>query len=153
MAKSSNPRLNSKIEFEWNDSYSVLIKNLGFGKELNLEAAKIFYKWYRPYIPYKSGNLTKMVHFNSTKDHGTITHYAYGIRNGVSGYRYSKYQYTLDEGNAEGSDDIVHRTRTTHRFATSHWDKWAWSVHKKDITEAIREARLKYRKPTRSKSK
>lgn len=151
MAK--QPRINSKIEFEWNASYSILIKNLGFGKPLNLEAAKIFYKWYRPYIPYKSGKLTNMVHFASTNDHGTITHYAYGMKNGVSGYRYSKYQYALDAGNAEGVDERVHRTRTVHRLATSHWDKWAWSVHKKEITDEIKEARKRFRKPTRSKSK
>lgn len=155
MAK-GQPRLNSKITFEWNAPYSTLINNLGFGKELNLEAAKIFYKWYRPYIPYKSGKLTRMVHFNSTKDHGTITHYAYGMKNGVPGFKYADYQYNLDKGNAEGVDVKVKRTRPpkgAHRLATSHWDKWAWSVRKAEITAEIREARIKYRKPTRSKAK
>ena len=152
----AKPRLNAKLDFErfeWNASYSVLIKNLGFGKELNLEAAKIYYKWYRKYIPYKSGKLTRMVHFASTKDHGTITHYAYGERNGVTGYRYSKYQYYLSEGSADGWDPDVQRTRTVHPLATSHWDKWAWSVHKKEITNEIKEARKKYRVPTKEKSK
>lgn len=155
MAKSKNPRLNAAITFEafeWNAPYSVLINNLGFGKELNLEAAKIFYRWYRPYIPYKSGKLTKMVHFRSTRDHGTITHYAYDTRYGGVGYKYAPHQYTLHPG-PDYDDMSIRRTRTVHRLATSHWDHWAWVNHKKEITADIREARLKYRKPTRSKRK
>ena len=140
----------SQIDFEWNASYSILIKNLGFGKQLNLEAAKIFYRWYRPYIPYRSGKLTSMVHFNSTEKHGTITHYAYGTRNGLTGYRYSKYQWDLSEGSADGWDPDVNRTRTVHPLATSHWDKWCWSVHGKEITNEIAQARKRFRKPTRS---
>lgn len=153
MAKSVNPRINSKITFEWNAPYSVILNNLGFGKPLNLETAKIFYKWYRPYVPWKTGKLTKWVHFNSTKDHGTITHYAYAQKTPTSSkFKYSHYQYTIDEGNPFG-DVLVHRTRTEHRYATSHWAEWAWSLHKKDITADIQEARKKYRKPTKGKSK
>lgn len=152
----AKPRVNAALtfkQFEWNAPYSILINNLGFGKELNLEAAKIFYKWYRPYIPYKSGKLTRMVHFSSNKDHGTITHYAYEMRNGVSGLKYAPYQYNLDRGNADGENGKIKRTRTVHRLATSHWDHWAWVTHKREIKDEIVEARKRFRKPTRSKSK
>lgn len=151
MAK--QPRINAKLDFEWNAPYSVLIKNLGFGKEFNLQAAKIFYKWYRPYIPYKTGRLTTWVHFNSTKDHGTITHYAYSVSKSTGEKRkYSNYQYKLSKGSADGWDPEVNRTRTVHPLATSHWDKWAWSVHRKEITAEIIEERKKHRKLTKGKT-
>ena len=133
------------LRFEWNDSASNIIKNLGFGKGLNHDAAQIFYETYYPYVPYSmqesAGNLANNVRIFANDDHATITHLV----------RYANKQFYADAGNAKGVDVKVHRTRLFHPFATSHWSDWAWKVHKSEITKEIDEARLKYRKPTKQR--
>lgn len=135
------------LEFKWNNSASTTIKNLGFGRGLNKDAAEILYRYSYEYIPFSlqpsMGSLANKVRISANDNHGTITHLV----------SYAKYQYNADAGNPRGEDDIVHRTRAIHPLATSHWSDWAWSMHKKEITQEIDEARLKYRKFSRSKSK
>ena len=64
----------ANVKFEWNGTASTVIKNLGFGKELQLEAAKIFESYMQPYIPYDEGNLSTNIRITATDDHATITH-------------------------------------------------------------------------------
>ena len=137
----------ANLQFHWNDSASNIIHNLGFGRELNKEAAQIFYTHYYDYIPYSlqesMGSLANNVRITATNDHATITHLV----------RYANKQFYADAGSSNGKDVGVHRTRVVHPLATSRWSEWAWSMHKKEITADIDEARLKYRKPTRSRKK
>lgn len=136
----------SNVKFEWNNSASVIVRNKGFGKGLNKDSAQILYETYYPYIPYSlqstGGNLANNVRITANDDHGTITHLV----------RYANRQFNADAGNADGVDVLVHRTRMIHELATSHWSDWAWSVHKKEITARVDEARKKYIKPTRLSS-
>ena len=134
------------ISFEWNDSRSMIIKNLGFGQDLNRDAAKILARISEPYVPYKTGNLNSSMYVRATSNMGQIVYTATDIR----GRAYSGYQYNLDYGNPEGNDKDVMRTRTVHELATSRWCDWAWYNHKAEITHEVDEARLKYRKPTKS---
>ena len=135
----------ANVKFEWNDKASNIVKNLGFGKGLNKDAAEILYRNYYDYIPYSlqetSGNLANNVRIMGYNDHATITHLV----------RYANAQFNADEGNPYGKDVLVHRTRAINELATSHWSEWAWSMHKREITKEVDEARLKYRKPTKQK--
>ena len=135
----------ANLRFEWNDSASNIIKNLGFGKGLNKEAAQILYRYSYPYIPFSlqqsMGSLANRVRISATANQGLITHLV----------RYANKQYNADKGNPYGEDVLVKRTRVVHPLATSHWADWAWSMHKKEITAEVDIARLKYRKPTTSK--
>ena len=117
----------SNVKFEWNGTASTVIKNLGFGKELQLEAAKIFESYMQPYIPYDEGNLSTNIRITATNDHATITHLV----------KYANKQY-------HGPSDW-NRKRIVHPLATSYWDKVTWNNHKREITRDIDEARMKYR--------
>ena len=135
------------IRFEWNASQSVIIENLGFGKNLNKDAASILAQYSEPYVPYRTGRLNSSVYISANDNKGQITYRAKDNR----GISYAGYQYYLDYGNPEGNDEDVMRTRTVHELATSRWCDWAWYNHQREITNDIDEARLKYRKPTKSK--
>lgn len=111
-----------EIDFEWNERASTIIKNLGFGKELNKEAAQILYEHYYKYVPYKDGNLSNNVRVSATDDHGTITHLV----------KYANKQYY---GNS------FERERRFHPLATSFWDQYCWMNEGYEITEEIDEAR------------
>lgn len=132
----------ANVQFEWNNTHSVIIRNKGFGKGLNQDAAEIIYQTYYPFIPYSeqksSGSLANRVRITSYESHANITHMV----------PYANRQFNADAGNANGTDVMVHRTRTIHPLATSHWSDWAWSVYKKDITRQVDEARLQYTQPT-----
>ena len=133
--------------FKWNDSASVIVRNKGFGKELNYDSAEILYAAYLQYVPWSlletSGNLANNVRIRAYDDHATITHQV----------KYANAQFYADEGNPNGVDVKVKRTRAINELATSHWSDWAWSVHKREIVKEVDEARLKYVRPTRSKGK
>ncbi len=137
----------ANLQFHWNDSASNIIHNLGFGRELNKEAAKILYENAYEYIPYSlqesMGSLADRVRITATDDHATITHLV----------PYANRQYYADAGSGNGKDVGVHRTRVIHPLATSRWYDWAWKMKKGEITKEIDEARLKYRKPTVSSAK
>ncbi len=135
----------ANVRFEWNGSASTIIKNLGFGKGLNKEAAQILYQYSYEYIPFSlqqsMGSLANRVRISATANQGLITHLV----------KYANRQYNADKGNPYGEDVLVKRTRAIHPLATSHWADWAWSMHKREITADVDTARLKYRKPTTSK--
>lgn len=128
----------SNIKFEWNYSSSVILQNLGFGRDLNREAAEIFERWYQPYVPYKDGDLSTNIRIWANENHSTITHLV----------RYAHHQYTGDGSDpstgSPGYDEKWQRTRTVHPLATSYWDQAAWTLHKASITAEIDEARKKY---------
>lgn len=135
----------ANLRLEWNTGQSTLIKNLGFGKGLNKDAAQIIYRYSYKYIPFSlqqsMGSLANRVRITATQDQGYITHLV----------KYGKRQYFADEGNPYGDDVKVHRTRAIHELATSHWADWAYLIHKKQIVAEVDKERLKYRKPTTSK--
>ena len=129
----------ANVKFEWNGTASTVIKNLGFGKELQLEAAKIFESYMQPYIPYDKGNLSTNIRITATDDHATITHLV----------KYASAQYYGDGSDpntgSPGYDENWQRNRTIHPLATSYWDKAAWTQHKREITRDVDKARMKYR--------
>lgn len=117
-------------DFEWNDSASTIIRNLGIGKELNRRAADIFYSYEYPYIPYKEGDLSNRVTIRATEQKGLIVH---GVK-----YANAQYNYLGDN-----------RTRTFHPLATSFWDQAAWNNHKEQITRDIDKMRKQLSKDRR----
>lgn len=116
----------ANVQFEWNGSASTVIKNLGFGKPLQLDAAKIFESYMQPYMPYDQGNLSTNIRITATEDHATITHLV----------KYANRQY-----HGVG----FNRNLNVHPLATSYWDNAAWQNSKHEITKDIDKARLKYR--------
>lgn len=129
----------ANVKFEWNGSASTVIKNLGFGKGLNRDAAQILYEYSIPYIPYKDGGLTNRVRISANDKQGMITHLV----------PYASKQYYGDGSDpntgSPGYDQMWERTRTVHPLATSYWDRAAWTLGKRQITQEIDQARLKYR--------
>lgn len=126
------------LGFHWNYSSSDIIENLGFGKELNKEAAQIFRSFCEPYIPYDTGNMDRRTRITATEDHGTITYLT----------KYARYQYYGDNSYITGANNPTswNRNLDTHPLATSFWDKACWQNNKRQITNAIDNARLKYTK-------
>lgn len=119
------------LSFHWNHSHSTIIENLGFGKDLNREAAQIFYEHYNKYVPYQHGDLSTRVRISATQDHGTITHLV----------KYANKQYT---------NPTMNRNTSVHPLATSFWDKACWEAEKREITSEVDEARKKYSRNRRS---
>ena len=129
----------ANVKFQWNGKASTVIKNLGFGKPLQLEAARIF-EWYmQPYIPYDEGDLSTRIRITATETRGTITHLV----------KYANKQYYGDGSDPEtgspGYDEMWQRNRSVHPLATSFWDKAAWTQNKREITRDIDKARQQYR--------
>lgn len=116
----------SNIRFEWNGRASTVIRNLGFGKPLQLETAQIFEQYMQPYMPYDEGDLSTRIRITATNDHATITHLV----------KYANRQY-----HGEG----FNRNLTIHPLATSFWDQAAWTNSKREITRDVNRARRKYR--------
>ena len=116
----------ANLKFEWNGRASAVIKNLGFGKELNHDAAEILEAYAQPFMPYKDGGLSTNIRINAFDDHATITHLV----------KYANKQYELVTPN---------RNKRIHPLATDHWYEEAYRVSKRQITKEVDEARLKYR--------
>lgn len=129
------------MSFHWNYSASTIIENLGFGRQLNKEVATIFRKYCEPYLPYDTGNLSRRTRITATKDHGTITY--------LSGYARPQYYGTGDYMQGENNPVDWQRNTAVHPFATSFWDRAAWTAHKREITQEVDNARLKYVKNRR----
>ena len=125
------------FKFEWYKSASIIIKDLGFDSTLNKQAAEIFYRTYLPYVPWSlqesSGNLANNVSIRTTNDGARITHHV----------PYAHAQWDADTGNPYGENVIVNRTRAINGKATSHWDTWAWEMHKKEIVKEVDKARIR----------
>ena len=134
--------LGTDIEFKWNNEASVTIENLGFGRSLNKDMARIVADYAEPYVPFKSGTLNSGVRISSYGDDGYITYVAVDKH----GRSYSKHQYELDEGNPDGENVDVKRYRGVHPYATSRWVHWAWSVWQSQILRELNTARVAYRK-------
>ena len=117
MAKPKNT-----IYFQWNDSHSVIIGNLGFGVSLNKEIARICASHIDKYVPYKSGALASNLRISATKDHGTITYLQ----------QYANKQYY-------GPDE--NRCRDYHPLATSMWDKACFSNEGPEIVAEVDSVR------------
>lgn len=98
----AKPKAN--IRFQWNDSHSVIIENLGFGTSLNKEMAQICASHIDKYVPYKSGALASNLRITATPSHGTITYLQ----------PYANKQYYGPDTN---------RHRDVHPLATSMWDQ------------------------------
>lgn len=122
----------ANVKFEWNGSHSAVIKNLGFGKPLQYDAAKILYNMSYDYMPYDKGGLSNNVQIRAYKDHANITHRV----------QYADIQY---EGVTPQGRPIVKRNITVHPLATSEWYQVAWQQRKREITRQVDEARLQYR--------
>ena len=117
----------ANVKFEWNGSHSAVIQNLGFGKGLQRDAAEIIYQHGFKYIPYLSGDLATNVHIQATEDHANIVH-------------------TVKYANKQWENSYPNRYRLVHPLATDHWYNFAWANEKKQITQEVDEARLKYRR-------
>lgn len=116
----------ANVKFEWNGSASAVVKNLGFGKELQRDAANIIFQYSYDYMPYKSGLLSSAVRISAFDKYANITH--------TIKYANAQYQLVTDK-----------RTKNPHPLATDHWYDVAYQHHKREITKDIDEARLKYR--------
>lgn len=112
--------------FEWNGSHSAVIKNLGFGKPLQRDAAEILYQKAFPYMPYYSGDLSLNLHIQAGNTYANIVHQV----------KYADKQYNTKTPN---------RYSLIHPLATDHWYDVAWLYNKQEITAEVDEARMQYR--------
>lgn len=143
MAKKVNQVIGAvDLSFEWNNTSSVTIQNLGFTRELNRDYAQLLAQYAEPYVPFKSGKLNDSVRITV---YGNTTSLTY-MPVDEYGRSYSKYQYNRDEGDPDGNDVVVHRTRNVHPLATSKWVDWAWSVWQSQITRDLNNIRKRYRR-------
>lgn len=125
------------FRFEWNGSHSAVVRNLGFGKELQRDTAEILYYTSFPYMPYVSGDLSTNVHIQALNDRANIVH----------SVKYAPIQYEGMTYNPKSGRyiPISNRYLGIHPLATSEWYDVAWLYHKDEITKKVSDARLQYR--------
>ena len=121
------------ISFRWNESRSVIIRNKGFGKDLNRDIGKILASHMDKYVPYDSkrtsGNhLANSVRITPRENSVSITY----VR------PYANYQY---HGSYTWNRDL-----SVHNLATSYWDKMCWSNESVAIMNEINAARKRHAK-------
>lgn len=121
------------ISFQWNESRSVIIRNKGFGKDLNRDIGKILASHMDKYVPYDSnrasGNhLANSVRITPRENSVSITYVK----------PYANYQY---HGSYTWNRDL-----SVHNLATSYWDKMCWSNESVAIMNEINAARKRHAK-------
>lgn len=124
----------SNISFEWNGSHKLVIHNLGFGIDLQEDAAWSIYQHSYEYMPYLTGPLSNQVQIDATDTSATITHDASAPGAKKS---YAQHQYHLV--------DESRRCRVHHPLATSEWYKYGLMANSQQIIDDIERSRLKYR--------
>lgn len=117
----------ANAKFQWNGKRSIVIENLGFGKELQRDTANIFLKYSEDYTPYLSGKLLGSAYVRVANNKGYI----------IYPVPYANFQY-------DNAGIIKNRTKI-HPLATSRWVDVAYQHHKSEITKEVDLARSKYR--------
>lgn len=124
----------ANVKFEWNGSHSAVIENLGFGKELNRNAAEILYQHAFYYMPYVSGDLSTIVHIQALPNKANLVHTV----------KYANIQYTGEFPSGKKINE-ANRNKSPHDLATKEWYHVAFQHKKREITKEVDAARMKYR--------
>lgn len=113
--------------FRWNRPFTEIIKNLGFGKKLNLFYANTAYKKMYDYIPYETGALADTVDISATASEAKIdfkTPYARRLYYGKS------FNFSTEK----------------HALATAEWDKAMMKAKAQELANEVNEYRKTLRR-------
>lgn len=121
---------NYKLDFRWNGSSSVIAGRKGFGKELNRFVAETIDKYSYPYMPYRTGFMWDSKYIRADEDKALLIYTS----------KYAKYQHDNEGYNHNHPEQL-------HPLATAHWEQFAWSNHKSEISQEISDYRKKLSKP------